>query len=100
MSLTLSYGCETWSLISKMAHHRLTVFETEVMEKLCAPKWYEACLTLGFRKLHSQELYDIIKIPEREGQDRRRIGYKCDRRKLNSVQVLGRRVKERVSLKY
>jgi hypothetical protein len=54
------YGCETWSL-ALQEEHRLMVFETRVLRRICGPKRVEA---LGnCRKLHNEELYNLYSPP-------------------------------------
>jgi hypothetical protein len=53
------YGCETWSLTLR-EEHRLTVFENRVLRRIFGPKWDE--VTGEWRKLHSEELYNLYII--------------------------------------
>jgi hypothetical protein len=49
-------GCETWSLILR-EEDRLTVLDNRVLKKICGPKRDET--TGDWRRLHSEELYDL-----------------------------------------
>jgi hypothetical protein len=51
------YGCETWSLTLR-EKHRQRVFENRVLRRLFGPKRDE--VTGGWRKLHNEELHDIL----------------------------------------
>jgi len=48
--------CETWSLTLRK-ERRLRVFENRVLRRIFGPKRDE--LTVEWRKLHNEELYDI-----------------------------------------
>jgi hypothetical protein len=52
----VSYGCETWSLISR-EEHRLRVSENRVLRRIFGPKRDE--VTGGWRKLHEEELHNL-----------------------------------------
>jgi hypothetical protein len=54
------YGCETWSL-TLMEEHRLRVFENKVLRRIFGQKRDE--MTLGWRKLHNEELHDLYSSP-------------------------------------
>jgi hypothetical protein len=51
------YGCESRSLTLK-EEHRLKVFENKVLRKIFGPKRDEE--TVGWRKLHNEELHDFV----------------------------------------
>jgi hypothetical protein len=55
------YGCETWSLTSRVGH-RLRVFENRVLRRILGPK--RAKVILEWRKLHSEELHIFLLIPK------------------------------------
>jgi len=55
LSLVL-YGCETWSLISRV-ERRLRVFENRVLRRIYGPKRDD--ITGEWRKLHNEELNDF-----------------------------------------
>jgi hypothetical protein len=50
------YGREAWSLILREAH-RLRVFENRVLRRIFGPKRDE--VTVEWRRLHNEELYDL-----------------------------------------
>jgi hypothetical protein len=52
------YECETWSLTLR-EEHRLRVFENRVLRRIFGPKRDE--VTGGWRKLHNEELHNLIK---------------------------------------
>jgi hypothetical protein len=54
------YGCETWSLVLR-EEHRLRVFENRVLRRIFGPKSDE--VTLGWRKLHKEELQNLYSSP-------------------------------------
>jgi hypothetical protein len=54
------YGCETWSLTSRV-EHRLRVFENRVLRRIFGPKRDE--VTGGWKKLHNEELRDLYSSP-------------------------------------
>jgi hypothetical protein len=54
------YGCETWSQTLKK-EHRLRVFEKRVLRGIFRPKTDE--VTVGWRKLHNQELHNVYSSP-------------------------------------
>ena len=54
------YGCETWSLTQR-DERRLRVFENRVLRKVFGPKRDE--VTGDWRKLHNEELSDLISLP-------------------------------------
>jgi hypothetical protein len=58
-SLTILYGCETWSLTLR-EEHRLRVFENRVL-RICGPKKDE--VTRCWRKLHNEELHNLYSSP-------------------------------------
>jgi hypothetical protein len=53
------YGCETLSLTLRELH-RLRVFESRAVRRIFGPKWDE--VTGKWRKLHSEELYNLHKF--------------------------------------
>jgi hypothetical protein len=53
-------GCETWSLTLR-EEHRLRVFENKVLRRIFGPKRDEE--TVGWRKLHNEELHDLYSLP-------------------------------------
>jgi hypothetical protein len=53
------HGCETWSLILR-EERRLRVFENRVLRTF-GPKRDE--VTVGWRKLHNEELNDLYSLP-------------------------------------
>ena len=55
------YGCETWSLTLR-EERRLRVFENRVLRRIFEPK--RDGLTGEWRKLHSEELYDLCSSPD------------------------------------
>jgi hypothetical protein len=55
------YGCETWSLTLR-EEHRLRVFENRVLRRIFGPKSDE--VTGEWRKLHSEELYNLYSSPD------------------------------------
>jgi hypothetical protein len=54
------YGCETWSLTLR-EEQRLRVFEIRVLRKISGPKRGE--VTVEWRRLHYEELYDLCFSP-------------------------------------
>jgi hypothetical protein len=54
------YGCETWSLTLR-EEHRLRVFENKVLRRISGPKRDE--VTVGWGKLHNEELRDLYSSP-------------------------------------
>ena len=50
------YGCETWSLTMR-EERRLRVFENMVLRKIFGPK--RDGITMGWRRLHIEELNDL-----------------------------------------
>ena len=54
------YGCETWSLTLR-EEHRLRVFENRVLRRIFGPKRDE--VTGEWRKLHNEELNDLVSYP-------------------------------------
>jgi len=54
------YGCETWSLTWR-EERRLRVFENRVLRRIFGPKRDE--VTGEWRKLHNEELSDLIPHP-------------------------------------
>jgi hypothetical protein len=53
------YGCETWSL-ALSEEHRLKVFEIRVLNRIFGPKRE---VTVGWRKLHNEELHNLHSSP-------------------------------------
>jgi hypothetical protein len=54
------YGCETLCLILR-EEHRPRVLENRVLRKIFGPKRDE--VTVGWRKLHNEELHDLYSSP-------------------------------------
>jgi hypothetical protein len=54
------YGCETWSLTLR-EEHRLKVFENRVLRGIFGSKKDE--VTVGWRKLHNEELHGLYSSP-------------------------------------
>jgi hypothetical protein len=54
------YGCETWSLILR-EESRLRVYENRVLRGILGTKTDE--VTGEWRKLHSEELYNLYSLP-------------------------------------
>jgi hypothetical protein len=54
------YGCETLSLTLR-EEHRLRVFENRVLRRIFGPKRDE--VTVGWRKLHNEELHGLYSSP-------------------------------------
>jgi hypothetical protein len=54
------YGFETWSLTLR-GKHRLRVFENRFLRRIFGPKRDE--VTGEWRKLHSEELYNLYSYP-------------------------------------
>jgi hypothetical protein len=52
--------CEIWSLTLR-EEHRLRVFENSVLRKIFGSKRDE--VTVGWRKLHNEELRDLYSLP-------------------------------------
>jgi hypothetical protein len=55
------YGCETWSLTLR-EEHRLRAFENRVLRIIFGPKRDE--VVGEWRKLHSEELYNLYSSPD------------------------------------
>jgi hypothetical protein len=55
------YGCETWSLTLR-EEQRLRVLENRMLRRIFAPKRDE--VTLGWRKLHNEELHNLYSSPD------------------------------------
>jgi hypothetical protein len=53
-------GCETWSLTSREEHNP-RVFENRVLRRIFGPKRDE--VTVGWRKLHNEELRNFYSSP-------------------------------------
>jgi hypothetical protein len=54
------YECETWSLTVK-EEHKLRVFENRVLRRIFGPK--KDGMTVGWRKLHNEELHNLYSSP-------------------------------------
>jgi hypothetical protein len=59
-NVKILYACETWSLTLR-EEHRLRVFENRVLRRIFGPKRDEA--TVGWRKLHNEELHNVYSSP-------------------------------------
>jgi hypothetical protein len=55
------YGRETWSLTVR-EEHKLKVFENRVLRRIFGLKRDE--MTIGWRKLHNEELHDLYSLPD------------------------------------
>jgi hypothetical protein len=53
-------GCESWSLALR-EEHRLRVFENRLLRRTFGPKRDE--VTVGWRKLHNEELHNLYSSP-------------------------------------
>jgi hypothetical protein len=53
---SISYGCETWSLMLR-EEHRLRVFKNRVPRRIFGPKRKE--VVGGWRRLHNEELHNL-----------------------------------------
>ena len=58
--LVVLYGRKTWSLTLRV-EYRLSVFENRALRKMLGPKRGE--LTVVWRRLHNEELYDLYSSP-------------------------------------
>jgi hypothetical protein len=54
------YGCETWSIVTRVGH-KLMVFENRVLTEIFGAKWNE--VTGDWRRLHIEEHYDLYCLP-------------------------------------
>jgi hypothetical protein len=61
LKLPVSYGCETWSLITR-EESRLRVFENGVLRRIFRPKREE--VTGEWIRLHDEELYVPYFLPD------------------------------------
>jgi hypothetical protein len=58
--LVVLYGCDTWSLTVREGH-KLRVFENRVLRRIFGPK--RDGVTVGWRKLHNEELHNLFSLP-------------------------------------
>jgi hypothetical protein len=59
------YGCETWSLTLR-EEHKLGLFENRILRQISESKKEE--VTVEWRRLHNEELYEEEKITGNQGK--------------------------------